>query len=391
MALTKNGYKRETYEEILERMTAKAKTLLGDDVNLDVRSPAGFILRIIAWEQSLEWQDNENVFYSAYRHTAEGQQLDNLLPHAGITRNPSQPAYGPYIFRGEPGTLVPLGTIVTKSDDTQYFTVEEKRISSDGTATIEIVAVEPGASGNADIGEINALLESITGIEGGSNATQAFTNGLERESDIAVRKRADEVSEGQGYSTVASIRAELLKISDVRATFVDENTDDVTNDYGTPMRSIQCFVLGGSDEDITAAIFRKKAGGIQAFGTTVIDVADEAGYTHKIGFTRSEIVQLYAKVQLTTNAFFEADGHKQVRNAIVNYIGGLDEDDAAQVGLSMGENVILSRIIAAVYNVPGVDDVQVQLSKDGETYEAANVIMQRPQIAQISANAIEVI
>mgnify|MGYP001228261233 CR=1 FL=1 len=57
----------------------------------------------------------------------------------------------------------------------------------------------------------------------------------------------------------------------------------------------------------------------------------------------------------------------------------------------MGENVILSRIIAAVYNVPGVDDVQVQLSKDGETYEAANVIMQRPQIAQISANAIEVI
>jgi len=75
----------------------------------------------------------------------------------------------------------------------------------------------------------------------------------------------------------------------------------------------------------------------------------------------------------------------------VNYIGGLDEDDAAQVGLSMGENVILSRIIAAVYNVPGVDDVQVQLSKDGETYEAANIIMQRPQIAQISANAIEVI
>ncbi len=391
MALTKNGYKRETYEEILERMTAKAKTLLGDDVNLDVRSPAGFILRIIAWEQSLEWQDNENVFYSAYRHTAEGQQLDNLLPHAGITRNPAQPAYGPVVFYGEPNTLVALGTIVTKSDDTQYYTTEEKRISSDGTIAIEVVAVEPGSSGNADIGEINALLESITGIESVSNATQAFTNGLERESDIAVRKRADEVSEGQGYSTVASIRAELLKISDVRATFVDENTDDVTNDYGTPMRSIQCFVLGGSDEDITAAIFRKKAGGIQAFGTTVIDVADEAGYTHKIGFTRSEIVQLFAKVQLTTNAFFEADGHKQVRNAIVSYIGGLDEDDAAQVGLSMGENVILSRIIAAVYNVPGVDDVQVQLSKDGETYEAANVIMQRPQIAQISANAIEVI
>lgn len=390
MALTKNGYKRETYEEILSRLETKAKSLMGDDANTNVRSPLGFLLRIIAWIVSLVWQDNEKVYYSGYRSTAEGVQLDYLLPHAGITRNPASPAYGPVVFTGTPDTLVPLGTIVTKADDTQYYTAEEKRISSDGTITIEVVATESGASSNADIGEINALLTSISGIESVSNP-QAITNGQERESDVEVRKRADEVVEGQGSGTVDAIRAELLKNSDIRAVYVDANEDDVTNEYSTPSRAVQCFVLGGDENDIAEAIFKKKAGGIQAYGTTFVQVQDDGGTTHKIGFTYAEIVQIYAKVTLTTNNTFEVDGHKQVRRAIAEYIGGLDEDHIVYTGLSMGENVVLSKIIAAITDVTGVEDVEVLLSSDGENYAAHNIVMSRPQIPQISANSIEVV
>lgn len=390
MALTKLGYKRETYEEILARTETKAKELFGQDANTSSRSALGFILRIIAWSISLVWQDNENVYYSAYRNTAEGKQLDNLLPYAGITRNPASSAYGDVTFTGEANTLIPLGTIVSKADDTLYYTAEEKRISSNGTITIEVVAQELGSVGNADIGEINALLTSISGIESVSNP-QAITNGQERESDVEVRKRADEVVEGQGSGTVDAIRAELLKNSDIRAVYVDANEDDVTNEYGTPSRAVQCFVLGGDENDIAEAIFKKKAGGIQAYGTTFVQVQDDGGTTHKIGFTYAEIVQIYAKVTLTTNNTFEVDGHKQVRRAIAEYIGGLDEDHIVYTGLSMGENVVLSKIIAAITDVTGVEDVEVLLSSDGENYEAHNIVMSRPQIPQISANSIEVV
>lgn len=390
MALTKLGYKRETYEEILARTESKAKELFGQDANTSSRSALGFILRIIAWSTSLVWQDNENVYYSAYRNTAEGKQLDNLLPYAGITRNPASSAYGDVTFTGEANTLIPLGTIVSKADDTLYYTVEEKRISSNGTITIEVVAQELGSVGNADIGEINKLLNPLQGVESVTNPI-AIANGRERETDVEARKRADEAVDGQGYGTVSSIRTELLKNQDIRAVYVDNNPEDTTNEYGTPTRAIQCFVLGGDDTDIAQAILNKKSAGVQAYGTTIVNIEDEAEYTQKIGFTRAETVQIYAKVTLKTNNSFEADGHRQVRNAMVAYVGGLDEDDTVHSGLSMGEDVVLSKIIARVYAVTGIDDVTIELSADNETFSAANVTMSRPQIAQLSANAIEVI
>lgn len=391
MALTNKGYVRESFPEILDRLESKAKTLFGEDANTGKRSALGFVLRVMAWGMSLAWQDNENVFNSAYLATAEGAQLDKLLPYAGISRNPASAAYGVVIFTGEPGTLVPLGTLVARKDDKQYYTIEQKTLTEDGTATIEVLATELGSESNADIGEISELLTTVEGIDGVTNP-YALANGRERESDVEVRKRAYEAIEGLGSSTIAAIRTALLKNQDIRAIYIDENVTTLTNEYGTPPHSFQAFVLGGDAADVAQTILDEKPAGIQAYGQEQVMVKDDSGDLQQIGFTYSEIVQVFAKVRLSTNAQFEADGHDQVRNAMIAYVGGLDVNDVAHTGLSLGEDVVLTKLIAAIYaGVKGINDVQIELSTDNVNFTMGNLSMARPQIAQLSANAIEVI
>lgn len=389
MALTKQGYKRETYETILARVEVKAKELFGEDANTSNRSALGFVLRVIAWIVSLVWQDNENVYYSAYRRTAEGAQLDALLPYSGITRNPATFASGQVVFNGNPGVIIELGTIVSKKDETLYYTIEEGVIGSDGQTTVEVVAQASGVSGNADVGEINQILNPIEGLTSVTNEI-AIVNGQEIESDVDARKRAELSIEGLGSATLAAIRTELLKIEGVRSIYIDENVGDATNEYGTPMHAIQAFVLGGAEQDIAQAILKKKAGGIQAFGETYAEVKDASGEIQRIGFTKAKTIQVYAKVTLTTNSSFASDGKEQVIDSLVDYVGGLDSNGNAHTGLNMGEEVVLSKLIASIYKVEGISDVEVLLSTDGEVYEASNIYIRKPEIAQMSANTIEV-
>ncbi|AMX00407.1 baseplate J/gp47 family protein [Rummeliibacillus stabekisii] len=390
MALTSKGYKRESYEDILERLDVKAKELFGQDANTGARSALGILLRIMAFVLALVWQDNENVYYSGYRKTAEGRQLDALLPYAGITRNPATYADGPVVLSGTPGTTIEMGFTVGKEDETLYYTLEESTIESDGTATVDVMCQVSGAIGNAEIGEINQIINPIDGLESVTNPI-AFTNGKEQETDQEVRERADTTVEGLGSATTASIRTELLKVSGVRAAYVDENYSDEINVYGTPSRAIQAFVLGGSDEDVAKAVFKKKSGGIQPYGQTYITVLDDAEQPKAVGFTRAQTVQIYAKVSLKKNNSFEADGQNQVIKAIVQYIGGSDAESNTYIGLNMGEDVILSKLIARIYGVNGIDDVDVLLSTDGSLYEASNIEIKLQQVAQITAANIEVI
>lgn len=390
MALTNKGYKRETYEDIVNRMEIKAKELFGQDVKTTEKSFVGIFIRIMSYFLALVWEDNENVYNSAYRDTAEGKQLDALLPYAGTARESATVATGQATFTGNAGTFIEIGTAIAKEDETLYYTVEDATVGTNGTVIVPIIAEENGTVGNADIGTITKIVNPIDGLSTVFNAV-ALTDGREMESDHEVREKASITVEGQGAATTASIRTALLQVANVRAAFVDENYTDITNEYNTPPRAFQAFVLGGNESDIAQAVLDTKCAGILPFGTSTATAIDLAGQTKQIGFTRAQTVNIYAKVTLTTNSEFQGDGNNQVIKAIVQYIGGLDADNNVYNGLNMGENVILSKLIAKIYSVPGIDDVDVQLSKNGTTYADSNIVITQQQVAEITANAIEVI
>lgn len=390
MALDSKGYKRKTYDDLLRDMSAKAKEKFGENANVSERSVLGILLRIMAWFLSLVWQDNENVYYSAFRKTAEGAQLDMLLPYAGITRNLDQYAFGPLEITGTPNHSVSAGYLVSKNNTDIFFeTTEDVVLGSNGKGIVEIKAVELGSNSNTAANTITEIVNPDADVISVTNIADT-TGGREKETDLEARERASITVEGMGSATTNAIRTNLLKIPTIRAATVIENYGDEPDAYGTPMRSIQAFVLGGTDEEIAYAIFEKKAGGIQPYGTTYVDVIDDGGNPQQIGFTRAIEVPIYIKAIINTNSSFPSNGTDQIKSTLIRYVGGVDVDSSVYAGLNMGEDVIESRLIARTYQVVGIEDVTFEISTDCINYSESNIAIGLQEVAQLDANNIEV-
>ncbi len=390
MALDKNGFKRKSYSDLVDSMSAKTKEKFGADANTSERSVLGIIIRIMAWFFSLLWQDTEDVYHSAYRKTAEGVQLDMLLPYAGITRILADFAYGLIEIKGTPNHFIESGFLASTDNDIFFETLYDLTLDYEGNGTVEIVALDVGAIGNVGANTITQIVNPDADIISVNNPSKT-NGGREKETDTEARERADITVEGIGSATTAAIRANLLKISSIRAAKVIENFKDEVDQYGTPPRSIQAFILGGDDEEVAKAIHEKKAGGIQPYGTTYVDVLDLSGDVKQIGFTRANEVNVFIKVNVTTNTSFTFDGVNQIKTALIRYVGGTDANNNTYSGLNMGEDVIVSRLIARTYSVDGIEDVTIEVSTDGINYNDSNIVIGLQEVAQTHFKDIEVI
>lgn len=387
--LDANGFKRKTYDDLLKDISSKAKEQFGANANVSSRAALGIFIRIMAWFLSLAWQAIEAVYHSGYRHSAEGVQLDKLLPLAGTQRLQAEYATVTVTLTGTPNYTEPAGFIVGTENDVNFETVEDCTLNEQGVGTVEAVCTQIGSVGMVAANRITVIVNPSADIASVTNLV-ASSGGRDKETDVEARERSDVTVEGQGSGTTAAVRAELLKISDVRAAFVIENDTMDTDVYGTPGKSLQAMVLGGSDEQIAQAILRKKAGGIQAYGTTVIPTKDIGGHEHLIGFTRAVEKRVYAKVTLTTDSTFTSTGENDVKNALVGYIGGERTNLSVTGGLSMGKDVIYAKALVHIMRITGVADAEVTLSLDGITYNTDNIAIAINEVAQLDATDIEV-
>ena len=60
--LTSAGFRRPTYNELLDALEHKARELFGATANLTVRSPLGLFLRIFAWILNILFSVLEDVY-----------------------------------------------------------------------------------------------------------------------------------------------------------------------------------------------------------------------------------------------------------------------------------------------------------------------------------------
>ncbi|KHK48673.1 hypothetical protein PI85_22245, partial [Lysinibacillus sp. A1] len=286
--------------------------------------------------------------------------------------------------------FIESGFLVSTNSNVFFETIYDFTLNTEGKGTVEIVALDVGAIGNVGANTITEIVNPDADVISVNNPLKT-SGGREKETDVEARERADITVEGIGSATTAVIRTNLLKISSIRAAKVIENFKDEIDQYGTPPRSIQAFVLGGSDEEVSKAIHEKKAGGIQPYGTTYVDVLDLSGDVKQIGFTRAKEVNISIKVNVTTNTSFTFDGVNQIKTALIRYVGGTDSNNNAYSGLNMGEDVVVARLNAITFSVDGIEDVKVEVSKDGVKYDDSNVVIALQEVAQTHFKDIEVI
>lgn len=385
--LDEKGFRRKAYAELLEDMEIKTRELFGANMNTSPRSFMGLLLRLFAWFLSLAWQVLEKVYLSGYVPTATGVQLDRLAKMAGIRRRAATTASGFVTIEGPAGKTISIGTEVTGEgeDDPVYQTTIEAVIPSGSTITIPIEALEAGTGSNVGANVLTQLVEPDADIISVNNAA-AINNGLDRERDFEFRERITEAGAGGG---VTNIRSALLGVDGVRAATVFEN-DTMSTVGGMPPKSIKAVVLDGNDELVATRLLEMKPGGIETVGSVSVTVKDMSGRDKVVKFDRAKEVPVHVRLTVTRDESFPFDGTERIKTSLVQYIGGTDADGRVYAGLGMGDDVIYSRLIGAVYATPGVRDVTVETSKNGSTWSAASVVINDAQVAQTNATLIGV-
>lgn len=377
--LNKDGFKRMRYQDILDSMILSARSTFGAEINTSERSPLGMFIRVIAFGLNVVWQLAEKVYYSGYKDTAEGYQLDGVGQYIGIKKKKPQKATGVVTFTGTAGTVIPFGFIVAYGN-IQFWTVEQCVIGAGGTVDCKVEALEAGLIGNVGSNKVTIIFTALTGVTGVNNLYPIY-GGTEVETDAEFRNRYDESIAKGGASTMEAIEAELLALDGVISAVVTENSTMATVG-GIPPKSFESMLYGGVDAEIARAIFETKAAGMQAFGDFVIPVVDGRGISHNIGFSRVAEIQIYVKIDLTTDPLdFPTDGQAKIEKEVIKYIGGVDVDAVEYSGIGLGEDVVYTKIIGLCHSVGGVDDVIVTISTDNITFTAANVAITGEQVA----------
>lgn len=363
--LDETGFKRRTYQEILDGKILKAQELFGADIDTSETTPLGKFIRIEAYDQAHIEEDVERIYYSIFPDTAEGVSLDRLCVFFGLTRNPATAARFIVNVMGKAGETVPAGFLVGTEGGITYYNTEDTLIGDNGTCEIIVECTESGVVGNINSSEITRVVNPVayvTSIIG----KDILRNGTEIESDYALRLRIKAARGGLGSCTENAIIAALLSVPTVVSANVAANYTDDVDDHGRPPRSFECYITGGEDylTEIAETIFDKKPIGIKTHGSIVQQVTDIGGRVHNIKFSFTENVPIHIYMEITATTEYEADGAKKITDKLKTYIDNL----------GVGADVILSSLYGHIHSVTGVEEVHVlKLSKDGENFIADTI------------------
>lgn len=239
-------------------------------------------------------------------------------------------------------------------------------------------------------GLINTIVTNISGFTGVTNEI-APTYGREAETDIELRQSYMAKSALRSNTMIGSIVAELLNnVDGVITASGFENDSNETDDRGLPPHSIEIVVEGGSDSDIANAILKRKAGGIQTYGSTVVDVQGLYGDSIPVRFNRPEFLYTWIKVVLHGDSTVVPTNYKTLS------ISSILEDTK---GMKAGSDLLIQKIAAGIYNnVAGVTFVDFTVASSNSSsyvpssgdYESENIMATSRQKILIDSARIEV-
>jgi uncharacterized phage protein gp47/JayE len=208
-----------------------------------------------------------------------------------------------------------------------FRTVKEAVLmkNSDGKweTRVPVMAMVPGKAGSAPAGSVNVMPKPVPGIEYVINKTDM--RGTEAETDPELRDRAKRALEMAGKATLRSLKAAVQGVEGVSGDVVVIDQPD-----GIP-GVIQIIASGGNDAEISKVIEETRSAGI------------------RVEFKRPQPVWLDIEATLFLKEDMDkGEARGKADKAIRDYLGTL----------GIGDDVVISQIVKAILNVPGVRDVR---------------------------------
>lgn len=203
--------------------------------------------------------------------------------------------------------------------------------------------------------QINTVVTTTTGLARVNNPTPG-TAGRLQEEEFEKRERYRLGVFRLGAGTLPSIAPNIYEhVNGVSRVVVRGNdSDNVVN--GLLPHSIHVIVEGGLDDEIAAAIYKFKGGGIDTNGATLISLQTPEGQ-QDIFFDRPSPIYIWVRAALTLKPETEDEpfppgGMTAIREALV----------AEGNSLSIGEDVLLQKLYGPVYETSGIQSVDLRIA-----------------------------
>lgn len=257
--------------------------------------------------------------------TAANVDLDSWMADFGLTREPAISAQGDVTFSRFTATTeatIPVGATVETEDGSQVYAValdtshaawsvpRALYVIAPGvpSVTLPVVAVTPGAAGNAALGVVNVITGSLPGLDTAiNNAT--FFSGSDPETDVAFRVRFQLFIASLSKATKAAIANAIASLQqNLRYALVENETYS-----GEERRGHFYVVVDDGTGSPTSETLALVSAAIEAVRPIGIDY----------GVFPPDVVEV--SVALTVTLFAGADGPETsaaVTSAIEAYIDG---------------------------------------------------------------------
>lgn len=159
----------------------------GAEVSTEEGSFASDMAAPVALEMSKLYGVADAILTGYFLETLTGANLEKRASEFGIIRKDGVKATGTVVFTGNDGKVIPQGTQLTTNNGIIFVTDEAVTIAN-GTATVDITAMNAGAAYNVPENTIVYTYRSISGVSSVTNPS-ATIGGADPETDEDLRKR----------------------------------------------------------------------------------------------------------------------------------------------------------------------------------------------------------
>jgi uncharacterized phage protein gp47/JayE len=345
--LTDSGIEIKTQADVLETIQNYQRIKISDKLSFAKTTPQGAMNPICAEQIEELWELAEECYHAYDIDNATDDRVVALAEVIGLSRRGASYGLVPQTLDLDASQSFAAGDLVfaVEGEPTNLWENRDAVASTtSGEYTAVFISQEPGAAAIALAGQLTVIPTPISGLNSGTNAADA-TAGLDIETIGALRIRIKQATARGGSRTTQAIRSAILNLDGVLSCDVFENTTSSVDAQGTPPHSIRVVVWDGSpgaasDDEIATAIWTRSA--TYSAGSETGTATDENLGDVTVNFNRATVVDYVVAVAIESESGVAADDVKAALVAADPYTVGL--------------GVVLKKLAAAVFTVPGVDD-----------------------------------
>ena len=365
MIIDANGFKAESFTEILTRLSNGLKNIYGQDINLDQDTPDGQQLGIQANIIS-DFQDLALYIYNSMDpDLADGANFDKLLKLLARTRLPSSRSTVDIEMVLNKTVSIPASYTI-KDLNNQNWIIGTAQTLDAGTHLVSFYSEDWGNI-TAEPNTINEQVTILTEVVSINNPESAIS-GRDEESIVQVRERRNKILEINASSTIGSIIGKILDLNGVIDAVPYENMTKIYD----PLRDIQpnsywIVVKGGDIAQISEIIAKDKTGGTGLKGqveTVYIEKfvrkdGSAREFYHDVKFDRPTEVSIHIKFKVSRKVSTQSIDIEHIKDTLANK------------EFYIAQNITVTELYSTIYSAAtNYIATDLEVSKDGVVWDS---------------------